>query len=213
MSMSKLSDYSKFDRLRDGSDDDDDELDGVQQGNVESNAAVVSAPVAATGVHRRHPVTANRFIFEYDNAAVYEWEQSLSEVILYVPVPPVKGKFACTISAHHLQLGLLGASQFFFDEDTFGSVDTAESTWCLEEDNDRNVIAIYLHKAAKGVVWEVPLKGKYASVLDSISLQQVQKELMLERWQEENPGMDFRGAEFNGCAPDPRTYMGGVQYD
>jgi hypothetical protein len=25
--------------------------------------------------------------------------------------------------------------------------------------------------------------------------------------------MDFRGANFSGSAPDPRTFMGGVRYD
>lgn len=38
------------------------------------------------------------------------------------------------------------------------------------------------------------------------------RQMMLERFQEENPGFDFSGAEFNGSAPDPRTFMGGVKY-
>ncbi|CAN0027242.1 unnamed protein product [Heterosigma akashiwo] len=36
--------------------------------------------------------------------------------------------------------------------------------------------------------------------------------MMLERFQEENPGFDFSGAEFNGMVPDPREFMGGVKY-
>ena len=48
--------------------------------------------------------------------------------------------------------------------------------------------------------------------LDPISIQLVQKELLLERFQEENPGMDFRDATMNGSIPDPRTYMGGIGY-
>jgi hypothetical protein len=35
---------------------------------------------------------------------------------------------------------------------------------------------------------------------------------MLERFQEENPGFDFRDATFNGEVPNPRTFMGGVGY-
>jgi hypothetical protein len=38
---------------------------------------------------------------------------------------------------------------------------------------------------------------------------QVQKRILLERFQEENPGFDFSGAEVNGTVPDPRTFMGG----
>ena len=258
--MSKLSDYSKFDHLRDDDDStDDDELHNSTQQRLlqgppsaaglappvsesaparEATAAVAAAAVAGAVavVHRSHPVRPNRFIFEYNGVAIYEWEQSLSEVVLYVPAPPpvvVVGatvaasrnsnnnnngaqQMVCTISAHRLQLGLQNAAQFFLDESTFAAVDTKESTWCFEDDDDdgKKVIAIYLHKAAKGAVWEAPLKGRFSdAVLDPASLQQVQKELMLERWQEENPGMDFRGAEFNGSAPDPRTFMGGVKYD
>lgn len=36
--------------------------------------------------------------------------------------------------------------------------------------------------------------------------------MMLERFQEENPGFDFSNAAFSGAAPDPRTFMGGVKY-
>jgi CS domain len=218
LTMSKLSDYSKFDHLED-SDEDNATLEDIQQQRPQVATAAPSSVAAVSplpaAVHRRHPGIANRFIFEYSGTAIYEWEQSLSEVVLYVPAPPVvnNGKIVCTISAHHLQLGLAGATQFFLDESTFAVVDTAESTWCFEEDDGKKVIAIYLHKVAKGVVWEAPLKGRFDAVLDPAALQQVQKELMLERWQEENPGMDFRGAEFNGSVPDPRTFMGGVKYD
>ena len=48
--------------------------------------------------------------------------------------------------------------------------------------------------------------------LDALAQQEAQKKVMLERFQEEHPGFDFSGAEFNGMAPDPRTFMGGVKY-
>jgi hypothetical protein len=48
--------------------------------------------------------------------------------------------------------------------------------------------------------------------LDPMTHQEVQKKVMLERFQEEHPGFDFSGAEFNGMAPDPREFMGGVKY-
>ena len=40
---------------------------------------------------------------------------------------------------------------------------------------------------------------------------ETQKKLMLERFQAEHPGFDFSNAEFNGAAPDPRTFMGGMK--
>ena len=35
---------------------------------------------------------------------------------------------------------------------------------------------------------------------------------MRERFQEEHPGFDFSGAEFNGQVPDPSKFMGGIGY-
>lgn len=49
--------------------------------------------------------------------------------------------------------------------------------------------------------------------VDPFVKQEMQKTMMLERFQEENPGFDFRDASFNGEVPDPRTFMGGVGYN
>jgi len=48
--------------------------------------------------------------------------------------------------------------------------------------------------------------------LDPAIGQEEQQRLLLERFQEENPGFDFSGATFNGQAPDPSIFMGGVKY-
>ena len=72
---------------------------------------------------------------------------------------------------------------------------------------------------AKGLVWDAPLRGHATTTttatLDPLDRQDVQQALLLERWQEENPGMDFRDASFSQShdnLPDPRTYMGGIGY-
>jgi hypothetical protein len=48
--------------------------------------------------------------------------------------------------------------------------------------------------------------------MDPMQQEATKQQMMLERFQEENPGFDFSNAEFNGAAPDPRTFMGGVKY-
>ena len=48
--------------------------------------------------------------------------------------------------------------------------------------------------------------------MDPLTQQEVQKSILLERFQEENPGFDFSGAEVNGMVPNPRDFMGGVKY-
>ncbi|KAF1777562.1 HSP20-like chaperone [Phytophthora cactorum] len=53
---------------------------------------------------------------------------------------------------------------------------------------------------------------KFLNALGSNQQEATKQQMMLERFQEENPGFDFSNAEFNGAAPDPRTFMGGVKY-
>ena len=293
--MSKLSDYSKFDHLLDDDDDDDD--DNVQDNHVTtsttrsvesstlpfldengirhvrkypiSSSSSSSAAAAAAHQSTTTSTTHLRFMAQYKGTTIYEWEQSLNEVILYIVSPLQKHqnqinttneinhhtKIICHITATHLQVGIQQQQQqapstssittnYYIDEDLYHPIDTMESTWCIEQEDidhvsttttttmntrpqpkQQDVITIYLQKMAKGMVWDAPLRGHHHhnittshnnnNILDPIALQDVQKSLLLERWQEENPGMDFRDATFNnsgGSIPDPRTYMGGVGY-
>jgi hypothetical protein len=251
--MSKLSDYSKFDHLDEDDSDEEQPTHQHQQPEVEVASASPSlapaasssdpapAPAAAApppvgggaapeGATTRKDETTGRFVFEYNGHPVYEWEQTLDDVTIYITAPPfvTKGnQLNCIISARHLKLGRQqqgsGSSpqqdsnsnhQWFLNEDTFGTVDVSESTWSLEPDDGKKIITIYLIKAHRGELWEAALRGNQAasSTLDPMAKEQVKKDMMLERFQEENPGMDFRGAEFNGSVPDARTFMDGVKY-
>ena len=42
--------------------------------------------------------------------------------------------------------------------------------------------------------------------------EEVKKQLLLERFGEENPGFDFSGAKVNKQIPDARTFMDGPSY-
>ncbi|CAB9510778.1 NudC domain-containing protein 2 [Seminavis robusta] len=225
--MSKLTDYSKFDKLECSSDDEEE----VTKASVASRPAAPAEPSAQSSSHLpqqptpspssdriyKNPQTG-RHVYEYNGKPVYEWEQNLEEVILYIQAPPVpRNRIHCKIAPRHLQLGITELveqqGKYFMDEDTFGTVDVSESTWTLED----GMLVIYLAKANKAEVWDVALMGskktkEQTATLDPMAKQQVQQEMMLERFQEENPGFDFRGAKFNGNVPDPRTFMEGVKY-
>jgi len=264
--MSKLTDYSKFDDI--DSDTDDDENDNndtvatSQQTNrppaaspspaatdattvttsIPANAAKVNAnaaiPKPATGTTKKHPTIVNRYVFSYTNQKVYEWEQSLEEVTIYIDAPMQQlpkqhtaSYIIVNILTDRLQVGLKGGDRHFIDEKTFDKVKVKESSWYL--DCDEGVITIVLAKCFRGQTWEGVLCGHTTLVdgnsggavdassgrggiqesIDPITKQEMQKTLMLERFQEENPGFDFRDAEFNGQVPDPRTFMGGVGYN
>lgn len=153
------------------------------------------------------PTEEERHVFSHQGQKVYEWDQTLEEVNIYVDVPPgVKANIIfCEIGAQHLKFGIKGNPPFL-DQKTFAKVATDESFWTLED----GVLHIQLTKMAKAQTWISALEGH--GQLDPLTAESDQKRLMLERFQQENPGFDFSGATFNGSVPDPRTFMGGVSY-
>ncbi|KAJ8609611.1 hypothetical protein CTAYLR_006266 [Chrysophaeum taylorii] len=148
-----------------------------------------------------------RYEFRHKGELVYEWEQTLEEVNLYVRPPEgvTSDMIECRISPSRVTLGLCGNPPFL-DEKTFGPVVADESYWTLADGE----LTIFLQKVRKAETWEAALVGR--GTVDPFTKQEIQKEMMLERFQEENPGFDFRGAEFNGAVPDPREFMDGVKY-
>jgi len=245
--MSKLSDYSKFDHIDDVSSSDDDETDKVipvaaaPNNNMMSAPSSQSPPINNNGRTKKHPTEPNRYIFEYSGQKVYEWEQSLEEVTIYIDAPPNLPKdkagqyVVVNILPAGLQVGLRGSDRYFIDERTFDKVKVKESSWYIDD----GVITIVLAKVFRGQTWEGVLRGHLdnnnnnnnaaaikssdgngksgSSVknesIDPLTKQEMQRTMMLERFQEENPGFDFRDAKFNGEVPDPRTFMGGVGYN
>lgn len=214
--MSKPIDYSKFDHIDADSDSgDDEEKTTVVSASTKTPVQVVAqqskALTANTSISMIKDESTGRFVFQYNGREVYQWEQTLEDVTIYVRPPPHVSKgnqVNVVIQPGHLKLGLVGTSQLYLDEPTFSKVDLSESTWSLED----GVITIYLVKAHRGMLWEAALKGQTAVELDPLAKEEVKKSLILERFEEENPGFDFRDATFNGGVPDARTFMGGVKY-
>ena len=54
--------------------------------------------------------------------------------------------------------------------------------------------------------------GRAGQAVDAFTKESERKKMMLERFQEEHPGFDFSGAEFNGSVPEARDFMGGIKY-
>jgi len=110
------------------------------------------------------------------------------------------------IQPRHLAVGLKGNPPFL-NEELFSLAETDCSFWMIEDGE----LHIQLGKAHKAETWSSALKGH--GQLDMFSEQEVNKKLMLERFQEEHPGFDFSGASFSGQAPSARNFMGGVHHD
>mmetsp|Transcript_12552 Transcript_12552/g.29826 ORF Transcript_12552/g.29826 Transcript_12552/m.29826 type:complete len:157 (+) Transcript_12552:140-610(+) len=146
-----------------------------------------------------------RHSYVHNGQVVYEWDQTLSEVNVYFQVPAgVTAKLIyCEISRKHLRLGIK-PNPPYLDLDLFSTVQVDDSFWTLDGCN----LQVCLEKASKGESWRAAFVGHE---VDAFTAEKDQKRLMLERFQEENPGFDFSGADFNGQVPDPKTFMGGIQ--
>lgn len=175
-------DYSKWDRI-------DDDEEPVNVGKVTSKGS-----------------EKGRYEFRHDGKLIYEWEQTLDEVNIYVKPPPVTSDMIeCKFKPSRVTVGLRGNPPFI-DEATYGPIVVEESYWTLADGE----LSILLQKMRKGETWEAALVGR--GTVDPFTKQEIQKEMMLERFQEENPGFDFSGADFNGSVPDPRSFMDGIKY-
>ena len=109
------------------------------------------------------------------------------------------------IKSTHLSVGLKGNPPFL-DEELGGKINTLDSLWFFEDDE----VVISLQKTYKAQTWTCACKGHAG--LDPLTETEVKKNILLERFQEENPGFDFSGADVNGMVPDPDKFMGGVSY-
>ena len=177
---------------------------------------MVESSTSATIPSDKKPVTKTkegtekgRYKFEYQGRTIYEWEQSLEEVNLYIEPPPglPRHMIVIEITHKHLKVGIKGHDQVYLDEDTWGPVKPEESMWTMVDGE----ININLQKMNKAETWEAALLGRDGATVDAITKEQIRKKMMLDRFQEEHPGFDFSNADFNGMVPEAKDFMGGVK--
>lgn len=171
-------DYRKFDNIETDSDDDEKLLEPMSADSL-------------TGLPRHSEQTVEamtkkgkegRIKFEHSGRTIYEWEQSLSEVNIFIEPPPdIPAKMLdIAITHRHLRVGIKGAPPFI-DEDTGGPVIPDDSLWTLT-DGELN---INLQKMNKAEAWDCALMGQTGSKIDAFTKEETKKKLMLERFQEE----------------------------
>ena len=164
-----------------------------------------------------------RIPFYHGKQKVYEWEKNLEEILIYIQAPDCileknkeiikkqlkpgqqMPKLDIKITPTHLSVGLKGFPPYL-SEDFAHNVKASESLWLLED----GLIIITVEKAIKGDTWMSVFKGQ--EKMNPFQKEEVQKKMLLERFQEENHGFDFSDAEINGNVPDPKTFMGGLKY-
>ncbi|XP_023523270.1 nudC domain-containing protein 2-like isoform X1 [Cucurbita pepo subsp. pepo] len=121
-----------------------------------------------------------RHSFLHNGQEVFEWDQTLEEVNIYINLPPnVHSKqFYCKIQSRHVELGIKGNPPYL-DHELTCPVKTDSSFWTLED----GIMHITLQKRDKGQTWASPIQGQ--GQLDPYSTDLEQKRLMLQRFQEE----------------------------
>mmetsp|Transcript_23728 Transcript_23728/g.39608 ORF Transcript_23728/g.39608 Transcript_23728/m.39608 type:complete len:209 (+) Transcript_23728:32-658(+) len=205
-------DYSKFDGI---DTDSEDEKDFSTQNMPVPTLAGTSPSGTSTDPDGRtvEAMTKKgkegRIKFEHGGRTIYEWDQSLSEVNIYIEPPPdlPRNMIEIVISHRHLKVGIKNTPPFI-DEDMGGPCIPDDSLWTFLDGE----ITINLQKMNKAEAWDCALVGQSGQTVDAFTKQETKKKLMLERFQEEHPGFDFSGAEFNGEIPNAREFMGGVKH-
>ena len=172
-------DYKKFDNIGD-SDSDDDQL--IQPSTLSGQVDSVPSTSSKSVIGATKKSTNGRLRFEHDGHTIYEWEQSLEEVNIYIVPPPglPRNAIDVDISHLHLRVGVKGSTPFI-DEDTGGPVKVKESMWMLA-DGEMN---INLQKMNKAEAWHCALKGRNGEEIDEMTKEDIKKKLMIERFQEE----------------------------
>jgi hypothetical protein len=179
--------YSKFDKIDYDAESDDEGATQsnlpVKVGNGDINNPVSIGPDGQPIPTKMTGKTKDgRLKFEYQGRTIYEWEQSLDEVNIYLNPPPgLPRKMIDILITHtHLKIGVLNTPPFI-DEDLGGPVKVDECTWTLV-DGELNIT---LCKMNKGETWTKALSGRDGAEVDPVTKEELRKKMMLERFQEE----------------------------
>ncbi len=143
------------------------------------------------------------------NAGKYAWAQTIDEVVVTIPVPiATRGRdLEVVIKSNHLKVKLKSQPEAVIDGELSKTIKTKESIWTLEDkDKESKEVKILLGKAVSHESWKSLIKGQ--DELDPFLSDQMDKKMMLERFQKDYPGFDFSGAQFNGQLPsDPKNWL------
>eukprot|EP01024_Parvocaulis_polyphysoides_P020229 TRINITY_DN19374_c0_g1_i1.p2 TRINITY_DN19374_c0_g1~~TRINITY_DN19374_c0_g1_i1.p2 ORF type:complete len:161 (-),score=18.41 TRINITY_DN19374_c0_g1_i1:504-986(-) len=149
-----------------------------------------------------------RHKFIYNSQTVYEWDQTLQEVNMYIQLPEglTAKEINCSIKSDGIIIGIKGNPPYLQGQ-FLHKIISSESFWTVED----GILNVQLTKGEQGNPWEAVIVGHQNQ--SSLEVEEDRKRLMLERFQLENPGFDFSQAQFSGQVPDAHKFMGGPNVD
>uniref|UniRef100_A0A0E0C5T2 CS domain-containing protein n=1 Tax=Oryza meridionalis TaxID=40149 RepID=A0A0E0C5T2_9ORYZ len=154
-----------------------------------------------------------RHAFVHNGQKVFEWDQTLEEVNMYIELPkgvPTK-LFHCTIQATHVEVGIRGNPPYL-NHDLTLPVKTDSSFWTIvllsaEAISPKNCQSSLVNSFMNGL-----LVLRMVKCTSHCKKERRGKHGHLQ-YKAKNPGFDFSQAQFTGTCPDPRTFMGGIRSD
>uniref|UniRef100_UPI00398F583F nudC domain-containing protein 2 n=1 Tax=Pristiophorus japonicus TaxID=55135 RepID=UPI00398F583F len=129
-----------------------------------------------------------------------KWYQTMEEVYIDVNVPlgTSAKEIKCNLGSKDIALSVKGKD--ILKGKLYDSTITDEGTWTLEDKKQVCIVLMKMNREA-GNCWSSLLEGQFHA--DPLVQDEMQKKLTLERFQRENPGFDFSGADISG------NYSGG----
>lgn len=123
------------------------------------------------------------------------WYQTMEEVYVEVSLEPGTTSKQVKVSITPKQLTVAVKGVNLIKGDFPSTVKSDEAVWTIE---DKKFMRICLPKVLTTAdqCWKSLLIGQYE--VDPYTYDQMEKKLTLQRYQFENPGMDFSGAEISG---------------
>jgi len=132
----------------------------------------------------------------------YRWTQTVEDVSVFIDVPLGTNpkEIEVKVQTKRLRVAIKG-KKTYIDGELFLAVVADSSFWTLE---DKKEIRLVLAKAKQYETWKTVVVGDHE--MDPFTALEMQKKIMLEKFQKENPGFDFSQAQFSGNVPDPATW-------
>lgn len=125
-----------------------------------------------------------------------QWSQTIEDVTIEIDVPAgIKSKeIKCDINIDNIIVIVHNST--ILQGKLYGIIVKDYSLWTLE---DNKLLHIVLQKCERNAsnCWKSLLANNEYPV-DPLTFQEMEKKLTLERFQNENPGMDFSKAEMTG---------------
>lgn len=123
------------------------------------------------------------------------WYQTMEEVYVEVNLPEGTSSKQVKVSIKPKQLQVIIKGETVIEGELSATIKQDDSVWTIE---DKKFLRICLCKVLTTAdqCWKSLLKGLYEA--DQYTYDQMEKKLTLQRYQYENPGMDFSNAEITG---------------